>query len=215
MSAPDAPLDAPAVVTIDLHRGHLDPAVATLPLEPAAAWDLVARVVPALDAFRARGVPIVHVVTAYRTRGEILSNPYWAAQVDRAGSSRARIADHNLAPGPGLELMPGIMGEGDIVVATKKRYDCFLGTDLDLVLRSMGARTLLVAGVNTNSCVLATAVAASVRDYAVVVLEDAVASMMGEGPHRDALGILAASFGWVATSAEALALVDRGRPAAV
>jgi nicotinamidase-related amidase len=197
------------VVTIDLHRGHLDPAVATLPLEAAAAEALLARTVPALEAFRAHGVPVVHVVTAYRTRGEILSNPYWAAQVDRPGSARARIADHNLAGGPGLELMPGVMGEGDVVVATKKRYDCFAGTDLDLVLRSLEARTLLIAGVNTNSCVLATAVAASVRDYAVVVLEDAVDSMMGPAMHAAALEILAASFAWVATGAETLAALAR------
>ena len=50
----------PAVVAIDLHRGHLDPAVATMPLEPAAA----ARVVAANQRFfawcRSVAIPIVH-----------------------------------------------------------------------------------------------------------------------------------------------------------
>lgn len=198
-------LTAPAVVTIDLHRGHLDPSVATLPLPAADAAALVERVVPMLGAFRALGVPVVHLVTAYRDRQEILSNPYWALQSGRPGSTRTAIAEHNLIGLPGLELMPGVLADGDVVIDTKKRYDCFVGTDLDFVLRSMGRHTLLMAGVNTNSCVLATTVAASVRDFSVVVLEDAVASMMGDGAHRAALGILGASFASVAPSAEVLA----------
>lgn len=195
-------LTAPAVVTIDLHRGHLDPDVATLPLAPAAAAALTARVVPMLAGFRARGVPVIHLVTAYRDRGEILSNPYWALQSGRPGSTRAAIAEHNLEGMPGLELMPGVRGDGDIVIDTKKRYDCFIGTDLEFVLRAMGRRTLLVAGVNTNSCVLATSIAASVRDFSVVVLEDAVDSMMGERAHVAALALLAGSFAVVAPASE-------------
>ena len=58
----------PAVVTIDLHRGHLDPAVATLPLPAENAAALVDRAVPLLDAYRELGVPVIHVITAYRNR---------------------------------------------------------------------------------------------------------------------------------------------------
>ena len=66
-------------------------------------------------------------------------------------------------------MMPGLLDAGDWVVNTKKRYDCFLGTDLDFLLRTHGINTLLITGVNTNSCVLATTTAANVRDYAVIV----------------------------------------------
>lgn len=203
-------LTAPAVVTIDLHRGHLDPRVATLPLPPPASAALLDRVVPMLEDFRALGVPIVHLVTAYRDRQEILSNPYWALQAGRPDSTRAAIAEHNLIGMPGLELMPGVLGEGDVVIDTKKRYDCFVGTDLEFVLRATGRRTLLVGGVNTNSCVLATAVAASVRDFLVVVLEDAVNSMMGREAHAAALALLGASFALVAPGRAALAALASG-----
>jgi nicotinamidase-related amidase len=213
MSATDPPaLTAPAVVTIDLHRGHLDARVATLPLPAVSAAALLDRVVPMLEDFRALGVPIVHLVTAYRDRAEILSNPYWALQSGRPGSTRTAIAEHNLIGMPGLELMPGVRGEGDIVIDTKKRYDCFVGTDLEFVLRSMGRHTLLVAGVNTNSCVLATSVAASVRDFSVVVLEDAVDSMMGEQAHAAALSLLGASFAVVTSGRAALEAIVRSLP---
>src|SRR4051794_28770532 len=112
----------PAVVTIDLHRGHLDPAVATLPLPAEASAALVERVVPLLDDLRALGVPVIHVVTSYRNREEILGNAYWRFQAGRPDSARAAIAEHNLEGMPGLELMPGVARDGDAVVITKKRY---------------------------------------------------------------------------------------------
>lgn len=101
-----------------------------------------------------------------------------------------------------------VRADGDVVVATKKRYDCFVATDLDLVLRAGGHDAVMLMGVNTNSCVLATAVSASVRDLAVVVVRDCVDSMMGVAAHEAALAILAGSFGWVMGSEDALGLVS-------
>ena len=95
----------------------------------------------------------------------------------------------------------------DFVVETKKRYDCFQGTDLDTTLRTHGINTLLVTGINTNSCVLATVCAANVRDYAVVVIEDCVNTMDSPAHHDAALMCIRTAFGFVATSAEALELV--------
>ena len=154
-----------AVVTIDLHRGHLDPEVATMPL-PA---DAAARVTKANAEFlrearnrRARGARRHLLPVA----AEIASNPWWAAVAD-TDASRANALRHQLPGSPGLELMPEVYEpDYDLVVTSKKRYDCFMATDLDHVLRSRGIDTLLLTGVNTNSCVLATTVAANTRDYA-------------------------------------------------
>jgi len=194
----------PAVVTVDLHRGHLDPAVATLPLPSEASAALVERTVPILAGYRDAGVPIIHVVTAYRDRDEIVSNPFWRFHAGRERSPRSAVADHNLVGMPGLELMPGILGMGDRVVMTKKRYDCFIGTDLGFLLRSGRHDAILIVGVNTNSCVIATAIAASVRDYAVFVVEDGVDSMLGQRLHDAALDVIDASFGWVIAAEETL-----------
>lgn len=200
-----------AVVTIDLHRGHLDPEVATLPLPADTSAALMGRVVPLLDAWRGLGLPIVHLVTFYRNREEILSNRYWLFQSERTNSARARIAEHNLAGLPGLELMPGVLREGDLVVDSKKRYDCFLGTDLDLTLRSLGVDSLLVIGVNTNSCVIATSIQASVRDYAVFVVEEGVDTMLPRPLHDAALSVIDASFGWVVDAQTTLEVLGAKR----
>jgi nicotinamidase-related amidase len=194
----------PAIVTIDLHRGHLDPEVATLPLPADRSAALVERCRDFLDASRGFDVPVVHVITAYRARSEILSNPFWAFQADRSDSTRANIAEHNLVGMPGLDLMPGLAGDGDVFVTTKKRYDCFVGTDLEFILRSGRHDAIIFLGVNTNSCVIATAVAASVRDFAVFILDEGVDSMMGLELDSAARSVIDASFGWLVGAGDVL-----------
>ena len=53
----------PAVIGIDLHRGHLDPAVATMPLEAKRAATLVEANRKFFSAARQSGIPVVHLVT--------------------------------------------------------------------------------------------------------------------------------------------------------
>jgi nicotinamidase-related amidase len=197
----------PAVVTIDLHRGHLDPAVATLPLPTDAAAALLDRTIPLLDGYRELGLPLIHVLTSYRNEQEIVSNPFWGAQAGDRESPRRRIAEHNLDSGPGVEMMPGVVGDGDVVVVTKKRYDCFVATELEFLLRSGGHDALLLFGVNTNSCVLATGIAASVRDFAVFVVDEGVDTMMGAELDEAARRVFAASFGWVVSGQRTLELL--------
>jgi biuret amidohydrolase len=193
-----------AVVTIDLHRGHLDPQVATMPLPAAVAGRVTRANARFLREARGRGLPVVHVVTSYRSVEEIASNPWWSA-VAGTDATRANVLRHQLPGSPGLALMPEVYEEGhDLVVDTKKRYDCFAATDLDHVLRSRGIDTLLLTGVNTNSCVLATTVAANTRDYTAVVVEDCV-DTMDPALHDAALSVIRQAFGWVAPSTEVLA----------
>jgi nicotinamidase-related amidase len=155
---------------------------------------------------------VLHVVTSYRSRGEILSNPFWRFQSERPTSTRRAIAEHNLEWLPGLELMPGIKRAGDIVIQTKKRYDCFIGTDLEFVLRSGNHDSVLILGVNTNSCVLATTIAASVRDFAAFVVAEGVDTMLGPALHDAAQQVIGASFGWIIDAADTLAALRNRTP---
>jgi len=187
----------PAVIGIDLHRGHLDPAVATMPLEAKRAAALVEANRKFFSAARQCGIPVVHLVTKYRDVAEIRSNPFWRTRADDPKASRKNVERHNLAGLPGTEIMPGLYDPRDFVVDSKKRYDCFVATDLDFMLRRHGINTLLITGINTSSCVLATAIRANVLDYAPVVIEDCVDTMDGPALHDAALACFRAAFGWV------------------
>lgn len=194
-----------AVLAIDCHRGHLDLSVATMPATQEVADMLVRNNKRLMDGSRALGVPVVHMVTRYRDRAEIEVNPFWRRLSEDPSSTRKNAMRHNLDGSPGCQIMPGLHQQGDVVVDTKKRYDCFLATDLDFALRARGVDTLLVTGINTNSCVLATAIAANVRDYAVVIVEDCVGTMDTPAHHEAALLCLRTAFAHVASTDEVLA----------
>lgn len=193
-----------AVVTIDLHRGHLDPDVATMPLDAESAARVTAANAALLNSARELKLPVIHVLTSYHAVEEIASNPWWSS-VAGSDATRANVLNHQLPGSPGLAIMPELLNINyDIVVDTKKRYDSFTATELDHVLRSKGIDTLLLTGVNTNSCVLATTVAGNARDYKVIVIEDCV-DTMDPALHEPALDIIRKAFGWACHSTEALA----------
>ena len=66
----------------------------------------------------------------------------------------------------------------------------------------------MITGVNTNSCVLSTVAAACSRDYAVIVIEDCVATMDGPALHEAAILCMRTALGWVMPGDEALVAVS-------
>jgi len=202
-------LDHPraAIVAIDLHRGHLDMDVATMPTSPEIARQMIAANKRLFAWARAANMPIIHLLTQYRDVSEIASNPFWRTRAEDPKATRKNVLRHNIAGMPGVEIIPELYDrERDFVIDTKKRYDCFLGTDLEFTLRAHGINTLLITGVNTNSCVLATTTAANVRDYAVIVVKDCVETMDGPALHEAGLLCIKTAFGFVLDTAEITAL---------
>jgi nicotinamidase-related amidase len=66
-------------------------------------------------------------------------------------------------------------------------HSAFYQTPLDVLLRHLGASSLIVAGLATNSCILCTAHPANMRDLEVPVVSDCCAAI-SETEHNDALG---------------------------
>jgi len=57
-------------------------------------------------------------------------------------------------------------------VVWKDKYDAFLNTDLENVLRRLEAKTLILSGVLTNNCVRATAEGAHYRNFKLILMSD-------------------------------------------
>ena len=98
-------------------------------------------------------------------------------------------------------------------VVDKPGKGAFYATDLNEILKSRGIRQLLVCGVTTEVCVNTTVREANDRGYDCLVVEDAVASYIPE-LHAAALAMINAQggiFGWVASSAAMLPILDRLR----
>ena len=195
-----------ALVAIDMHRGHLDPAVATLPLRAERCPGLIARARALFMKLRAMGVPIVHVVTLYRDTQETMANPFWSAIADDPTKKRSGNKRHNIVGMPGTEIIPDLLEASDYIVDTKKRYSSFLDTDLDFLLaRRLKADTVILAGVNTTSCVFCASFEATNRDYRVVIAAEACDSMDGLDAHEFALRLMANMTGWVMSNDEIVA----------
>ena len=197
-----------AIVAIDMHRGHLDMSVATMPTTPEDAERVIGNAEKLLGYARSLGVSIIHVklvMRRLRKGGSETNNvAFWQAlqkvrnEYDRlTPGRRSSVNEHNLEGSPGTEIIPELVEESDYIIDNKKRLDCFMGTDLDILLHSLGVRTVCLMGINTNTCVLNTAFTAFNLNYDVVVLSDCVASMYGEDLHVFGLQNVARCIGWV------------------
>ena len=205
-----------AVITIDMHRGHLDMDVATMPAKPEDAKRVIANARAALDFCRGRKIPVIHVVLVYRRLAglgsEGMTSPFWKAmhaaqgETDRLTPGRkSTVREHNIEGSPGTQIIPELYQDGDYVINNKKRLDCFYGTDLRQLLDTLKARNVVLMGINTNTCVLNTSFTAFNFDYRVVVLSDCVASMYGDDLHVLGLQNVARCLGWVITNEQLFA----------
>ena len=193
-SLPD--LRRPAVIVIDMHRGSIDPPGTVYVPGGAAVVPALARL---LERARACGVPVVYIVHQIRPDGSDARSPFWQeagsvgdlypnVREQIVGSRWTQLAD-------GLEPV-----DGDHVLP-KKRYGAFSGNDLAFLLKNLAVETLVVTGVETEICVLATAYHAFNEDYRVVVASDGTAGL-DEQLADAALRIIEREVGWVATCDE-------------
>jgi nicotinamidase-related amidase len=125
-------------------------------------------------------------------------SPAWLYFKTRDGRRRT---DYTLDGSWGQQTLEEI-GPGDLVVR-KHRPSAFHATQLDLLLRARGVRSVAVCGTITQGCVQATVMDASFHDYYVVVAGDAVQSFSA-ALHENALTFLRSRYD-VADSAEIVA----------
>jgi nicotinamidase-related amidase len=123
------------------------------------------RLTAAISAARAAGIPVVYVTISFRPGHPEISpaNPTFAGI---AASGRFVAGD------PATEIHPAVAPREADVVVIKRRVSAFAGSDLDVVLRGLGAGTLVLAGIATSGVVLSTLRQAADLDYRLVVLSD-------------------------------------------
>jgi nicotinamidase-related amidase len=155
-----------ALVLIDLQQGILP--YAKGPRTSEAVLDASARLI---ERFRERGAPIVFVrVGPSADLGDVLRQ-----SVDQPTPVPAHGLPENWWTFPD-ELQ---VGERDIVI-TKRQWNAFYGTELDLQLRRRGIQTIVLGGISTNIGVESTARAAFERNYSLVLVEDAMSCVSAE-----------------------------------
>ncbi len=155
---------------------------------------MVPRLVDFIATARENGVAIVFVRTSHNawTNGAA-----WLERMKDVSVNEIPICQEGSWDGEYYLVQPE---PGDKIVV-KHRYSGFYGTDLDVVLKARGIRTLLVTGVATNVCVESTARDGFQRDYYIVFMDDG-SSTYDLADHQATLRNINNQFGVVATFAE-------------
>ena len=92
------------------------------------------------------------------------------------------------------------------MVVTKHRYSAFIGTDLDMLLRARGIKSLLVTGVGTGMCVFHTLTVAFMLDYYITLVEDCCATTYGQQAHNESVALIKKHYARVASSVQIIEL---------
>jgi nicotinamidase-related amidase len=164
-----------ALLIIDMQNDNIHPDGAfagTGAADHAAAQDVIKNVRSVLDAARSAGVPVFHNRIVVHPNPAIggANAPIFemlGPESLKLGSWGAAIVD---------EITP-IDGE---MVLDRIRMNAFGGTSLDIMLRNLGVRDVIIVGVWTNMAVEHTAREAADRGYRVTVVSDATSSINEE-----------------------------------
>ncbi len=192
-----------AVLTIDCQRGNLDPEIASLPVPEAECTRVLEGTNRLLAMARASGVAVVHASTVWEP--PLMANhPFERAMLELQESftphQKSNFAHHKSPGSIGGQFMPGLdIQPSDLIVDSKRTFDSFHGTPLEMLLRAMNRNTLLVAGCNTNTCVLSTTFGGYNRGLRMVLVAECVASAYGNDMHEFALANIQCRLGWVLT----------------
>jgi nicotinamidase-related amidase len=149
----------PALLVIDMQEGAYGE-TSGIPRMGGFA-DRVERVRPVIGAFRAAGHPVIFVREEHRR-----------SLIDFGRELDGDEGVHCLEGDPATQVASALGVQPDDIVIPKRRYSAFFATDLDLVLRSFGVQTVVMAGELTDVCVHLTFADAHQHDYVARVVED-------------------------------------------
>jgi nicotinamidase-related amidase len=153
----------PVLILVDVQRGALMPAEQTGVPHTGGAAERVERIRELVAAARQAGVPVVFVQEVHKR-----------TLVDFGRELDGAEDVHGLEGDEATELVEGLEPTPDEYLIRKRRYSAFFQTELELVLHSYGADTVILVGGLTDVCIHYTAVDAHQHDYFVRVVRDCV-----------------------------------------
>ena len=197
-----------ALLVIDMQRAFVESGQA---MEVPAAREIVPRIRELLMIFREKDLPVVFTQFTYSPSAPLLVGELHPEHRPApAGAPRGfgLPSSSCLEGDEATRVIPELEPRSDELVVDKHYYDGFNGTVLDGALRARGITTLVVTGTMTDICVLATIVGGFNREYRMVVVEDAVATLWPE-IQRASLDIMARAYARVLPAKEIADLIAR------
>jgi biuret amidohydrolase len=193
----------PVLIVVDIQRGFGLPPTDTGIEIMDGVIDVVANAERIVAAARVLSVPIVFFSEQHRRNGVDFGR-----ELD--GDEKA----HCVEGSPATELWPTLTPrEGEYHIA-KRRYSCFFGTDLEILLKGLQASTLVLIGGLTDVCVHYTFVDGHQRDYHMRVVSDCVIGSSAERHHAALSAMEYLQHGACRTTSELVAHLGTGTASA-
>lgn len=194
------------LLTVECQQGVVGPDSALPELaKEARSSGALANVARLVGAAHESGIQVIHAVAERRPDGRGANRN---ARLFRAAE---RLPVQQLSGTSAVRIAAPIeVTEEDFVVRRLHGLSPIQGTDVDPLLRNLGCRTLVVAGVSANVAIPNAVFDAVNRGYTVVVPKDAVAGVPSDYTSamiRNTLALVAT----VATTAEVVAALTRAR----
>src|SRR5262249_26094931 len=161
--------------------------------EPGAALEvppgraIIANLQRLVEVCRRKGVPVIFTEFVYAPAVPCLrGDPFGPEHMPRRPGQPTGfgLPSSNRLIGPlpaqdanAAETIRELAPQPDELVVHGHTYDKFLGTPLDLALRSRDVRQLVISGILTDVCVNCTLLSAANRDYRVTAVTDGVATL--------------------------------------
>jgi len=153
----------PALIVIDIQQdGGMPTEVGGIP-RMAGFAGVVATTERLVASARDAGVPVIFFQEVHRRSG-----------VDFGRELDGVEDQHCLEGEEGTELWPTLLPGPDDYFIAKRRYSCFFGTELSILLKGLDVSTLVLTGGLTDVCVQYTFADAHQHDFYTRVVEDAV-----------------------------------------
>ena len=162
----DSSVSCSALLVMDMQNG-----IVKRLGDPSA---LLGRLGGAIAAARQTGMPVIYVHVRFRDGYPEISPRNRAFRALKDGAMPMTEFDLSTA------IHPAVAPQAGDVVVTKRRVGAFSGSDLEVVLRSQGITSLVLAGIATSGVVLSTLRLAADMDFEIVVLSDACADADAE-----------------------------------
>ncbi len=207
-----------AVLAIDLHRGYLDPSVSNRPIPEHKARTVLDANERLFALARSVGMPVIHAVLSPDNlrgqRDERFQNPFFRWKASQ-GSVRLPMIDVQRLPAArgGGDIHPRLAPQpGEVLIDSKSSMSCFYGTELERAIRILGVDSLIIGGINTNTCVQCAAFDCFNRHLQAIVVQECVTTDYGDDLHEPALENIRRCLGWVATLDEVQAALVAASP---
>jgi nicotinamidase-related amidase len=150
--------------------------------EMVNATGVIPRTANVLQCARDAGIPVLYTRVCYR--------PGYPDLIVNCPLHKATVEQTALVDGSrGASIIAELAPQADDIVINHRRVTAFYGSDLNTILRNLGIKTLVIAGVATNITVEGTAREANNEGYDVIVLSDCCAAASVE-IHRASLETL-------------------------